>query len=118
MPLWVLVVDPDHWPRAYLRAELLERGFDADGYATVRDAVRALALSRARRPALIVVDLSGQAGDERLVSALFRPGAPVVAIVGAAAASDLHTRAHPWAAVLRRPVTIGAIADAVERLAR
>jgi ActR/RegA family two-component response regulator len=114
MPLWVLVVDPDHWPRVYLRAELIERGFDADGYATVRDAALALALARTRRPALIVVDLSG-AEDETLVGALFRSGAPVVAVAGAAARDP---GGHPWAAVLRRPVTIGAIADAVERLAR
>ena len=32
----VWIIDVDQWPRAMLRAELIERGYDAVGYVTVR----------------------------------------------------------------------------------
>jgi hypothetical protein len=114
----VWVVDADHWPRAYLRAELIERGYDAVGFPALRDALTALPVARARgrRPALVVVDLGALDVEPRLLDALGRAGAPVLGVAGAAAAEDELVRAFPWAALVRRPVTIGAIADAVERL--
>ena len=110
----VWIVDADHWPRAYLRAELIERGYDAVGFPTLREALGALA--NVRRPALVIVDLGALEVEPRSLAALGRAGAPVLGVVGAAAAEDQLVRAFPWAALLRRPVTIGAIADAVERL--
>src|SRR5689334_9573424 len=35
----VWIVDAEHWPRAYLRAELIERGYDAVGFVGVREAL-------------------------------------------------------------------------------
>ena len=49
VPIWI--VGADHWPRALLRAELIERGYDATGFPTLEDAVTRLMLTRARRPA-------------------------------------------------------------------
>jgi hypothetical protein len=48
-----------------------------------------------------------------LLDGLFATGAPVVAIAGAADENDPHLRARPWTRWLRRPITLGAIADAV-----
>jgi hypothetical protein len=112
----IWVIGSDHWPRAYLRAELIERGHDAVGYLGIRDAVVDLALAPSRRPRLVVVDLLGQIEDEPLVAALFRQGAPVVALAGATAATEERLLLHPWAAFLRRPLTIGQVADVVDRL--
>jgi hypothetical protein len=114
----VWIVDADHWPRAYLRAELIERGYDAVGFPALRDALVALPIARARRrgPALVVVDLAALEVEPRLLGALGQAGAPVLGVAGAAAAEDQLVRGFPWAALLRRPVTLGAIADAVERL--
>ena len=53
VPIWIVAAD--HWPRALLRAELIERGYDATGFATLEDAVRRLMLPPARRPALLVL---------------------------------------------------------------
>ena len=36
MPV-IWIIDAEQWPRALLRAELIERGYDAVGYVTVRD---------------------------------------------------------------------------------
>jgi DNA-binding NtrC family response regulator len=113
----VWIIDSDQWPRASLRAELIERGYDATGFVTIRDALVRLIVDRGRRPALIVCDLHEQGLDEKLATALFREGVPVVAIAGVPEADDEAVRALPWRAFLRRPVTIGAVAETVRRLA-
>jgi DNA-binding response OmpR family regulator len=102
MVIWI--IDVEQWPRAMLRAELIERGFDAVGYETVRDAVDSLPW---RRPDAIVVDLRGQ--PLPLVERLLKIGVPVLIIAGTPEINDLPER--KWAAVLRRPVSLGEIAD-------
>lgn len=80
----VWIIDADQWPRAMLRAELIERGFDAVGYPTVGDAIESLLL---RPPNAIVVDLRGQ--PPRLVERLLAIGVPVLVIAGMAEINDL-----------------------------
>lgn len=106
----VWIIDAEQWPRAMLRAELLERGFDAVGFVTVRDAIDSLP---ERHPHAIVVDLRGQ--PIPLVERLLAVGAPVIVAGGAAEINDLP--AGTWAAVMRRPVSLGEIADQVSALA-
>ena len=110
----VWVIGSDHWPRAYLRAELIERGLDAIGFVTLRDALAQLVL-RAPRPALAIVDLHEQAATERGLGTLLSAGFPVIAVGGAAEWADPALRGRPWALFLRRPITIGAVADAAQR---
>jgi DNA-binding response OmpR family regulator len=112
-PARIWVIGSDHWPRAYLRAELIERGYDAIGYAAIRDALAELAMFPSRRPRVVVLDLHDRIGDEKAVEALLRHGAPVIALAGAAEAAEDLLHAHRWAALLRRPLTIGAIVEAV-----
>jgi DNA-binding response OmpR family regulator len=102
-PKVVWIIDSEQWPRALLRAELIELGFDAVGYLTVEDA---LAAFPRRFPDLIVIDLSGQPRDA--VAKLLEIGVPVIAIAGAQEAVD-----QPFIAVMRRPVSLGEIADRV-----
>ena len=103
----VWIIDADQWPRALLRAELIERGFDAVGYITVRDAIDSLP---SRRPDAIVVDLRGQPLPQ--VERLLKIGVSVIVVGGILEINDLPEGA--WAAVLRRPVSLGDIADRVE----
>ena len=114
----VWVIGADHWPRAVLRAELIERGYHAVGFSAVGDAATRLVLARAPAPALIVLDLQQQQIDARLLDLVFRPAIPLVAVAGATEASDQALRRRGWAAFLQRPITLGAIADTVERLLR
>ena len=102
----VWIIDTEQWPRALLRAELIERGFDAVGYETVRDAIDSLP---DRPPDAIVVDLKGQ--PMPLVERLLKIGVPVIVVGGVPDINDLPEGG--WAAVLRRPVSLGEIADAV-----
>ncbi|HSP17528.1 MAG TPA: hypothetical protein VLV78_22475 [Thermoanaerobaculia bacterium] len=106
----VWIIDADQWPRAMLRAEMIERGFDAVGYITVRDAIDSIPM---RRPEAIVVDLRGQ--PIPLVERLLKIGVPVVVVGGVLEINELPK--GDWAAVLRRPVSLGDIADQVARIA-
>ena len=110
----VWVVSADQWPRAYLRAELIERGYDATGFLTITDAVVRLRLARSVRPALLVFDRHGQAVDEKSRALLFQEGIPVLAVADAGRPDD--EPAGPIVETLHRPLTIGAIADAVDSL--
>jgi FixJ family two-component response regulator len=111
----VWIVDADHWPRAELRALLIERGYDAIGIETLRDAVLRARLPGAALPAVVVVDLAAQDAREALVSALFATRVPAIAVGGAIEWEQERGRGHGWTEFLRRPVTLGEIADAVAR---
>ncbi len=112
------MIGAERGPRAALRAELIERGLDASGFETLRDAVLAGRLPGAPRPALVVIDLHEQVADDRLLDALFSAGAPVVAVGGGTEAGDARLRGRPWARWLQRPLTLGAIADAAVAVIR
>lgn len=105
----VWIIDAEQWPRTYLRAELIERGFDAVGYLSVDDASETVAW---RFPHLAVLELRGV--SRREVELLFKAGVPVVGIVSHPAPEWLGD--FPWAALLQRPVSIGEIAERVSTL--
>ena len=112
VPIWI--VDADHWPRALLRAELIERGYDATGFVTLEDAVRRLMLPPARRPALLVLDRRDQVVDERTSALLSRARVPILVVADIAHAGG--EALAPVVETLHRPLTMGSIADAVDRL--
>src|SRR5438445_13853181 len=102
----VWIIDPEQWPRALLRAELIERGFDAVGYLTVADALSHLG---ARFPDLIVVDLRDASRDA--IAQLFEVGVPIIGIAGIP--EPPWRSEFKWGALLRRPTSIGEIADRI-----
>jgi hypothetical protein len=114
VPIWI--VSADHWPRASLRAELIERGYDATGFETLEDAAGRLRRGRAPRPALLVLDRRDQTVDEQTSTLLAHEQVPVLLVADLA-----HPDGEPGppaVEILRRPLTIGAIADAVDRRLR
>jgi hypothetical protein len=112
----VWIIDADHWPRAELRALLVERGYDAVGIETLGDAVMRTRAPRAELPSVIVVDLSALDGSEALLPALFATRVPAIGVAGAVEGERASVRDGGWAVFLRRPVTLGEIADAVSVL--
>ena len=107
MPPVIWVIDTEQWPRAYLRAELIERGYDAVGYLTVDDASETIAT---RFPDVAVIDLRGVARRE--IELLFKAGVPVIAVVSHP--EPEWRNEFPWAAVLQRPVSIEDIVKKIE----
>ena len=116
----IWIVSAEQWPRAYLRAELIERGYDAVGFVAMKDAIIRLMLARSRTPALLVVDLHGQdvqhmqQMNEKMRATLIREHVPLLVVADGAHRDD--GRLGPTVRTLRRPITIGAIADTVDRL--
>ncbi len=114
LPPRVLVVSDEQWPRALLRAQLGEAGYDAVGARTLSRALRHPPQDAERGPLrLVLVDSGAVATEpEALERARGRyPGVPFV----------LVHRAGPvppgrWAAILKRPVAIGDIVATVGRL--
>jgi len=63
----VWIIDSEQWPRACLRAELIERGYDAYGFITIGDALDALSQTASPKPESIVLELRGQNVTKQLV---------------------------------------------------
>src|SRR5947209_20330994 len=102
----VWIIDSEQWPRALLRAELIELGFDAPGFLTLGDA---FAAGPSRLPDVIVVEARGQALTPERVARLFDLRVPVLLIGGALELNEPWLRHFPWAAILQRPISLGAI---------
>ena len=114
-PPRVLLIMPDQWPRALLRAELRERGYDALGAPGLPAALAYPVSVTGRGPVgLVLVDHAALAPSVELLAPLLeRHGHPVAVLLASG------TRSPPgdaWTRVLRRPLTIASVADAVASL--
>ena len=115
-PPRVVIVMPDQWTRALLRAALREEGYDAIGSRGVREAFRIRNEDPERGPVrLLLVDHDALATNlAALVPALVtRLGAPATILIRRA------TRSLPngeWNRVLQRPVSVAEVGEAVRAL--
>jgi len=113
----VWVIDSQQWPRAYLGAELDERGFEAMGYAHLSEAVADLRRAAAPRPEAIVLELHDQYLEPILLEGLARTGIPVVLLTRRMERDEGIAKGYAWAAVMRRPFTIGSVVDKIREIA-
>lgn len=115
LPPRILLVMPAQWPRALLRAALRELGYDAVGTRTLSGARSLLPSREGRGPVrLILVDQDALTGDaDGDLEQLHRwTNAPLVLL----APATRRVSEGVWAGVLRRPLTIGELAQSIERL--
>ncbi len=112
----VWIIDSQQWPRANLRAELIERGFDTIGFIEISQAMAALGDPDHLKPRLIVLELRGQSFSQNDLDVLAQSGIPAVALGGAVELNQKSIRRFKWGAVLQRPLSIGNVADVVEGL--
>jgi hypothetical protein len=116
-PPRVLIVMPDQWPRALLRAALREAGYDAIGARTLGSALRVPPLAPDRGVVrLVIVDqpaLSGAGCDDALDRLLARHGAPATLLLARVTVEASHRQ---WQRVLRRPVSLADIVAAAAAL--
>src|SRR5262249_20368399 len=113
-PRIIWVIDSEQWPRACLRAELIERGYDAVGFAELKHALSALRNKGQKRPDIIVLELRGQGVTRKGLGALVAVGAPFILLGGAHELNDPLVHEFRFAAVLKRPITLGKIADVID----
>jgi hypothetical protein len=115
-PPRVLVVMPDQWTRALLRAALREVGYDAVGARGVREASRVRPAQSDRGPVRLVIidhDALGAGIEPLLAPLLARHGAPGAMLLKRA------TKSMPngaWRRVLQRPVSVADVVEAAEEL--
>jgi hypothetical protein len=111
----VLLVIPDHWTRVLLRAELVERGFDAVGASSLKSA-RNVANNDERGPVrVILLDEGALSGDDNAsVDALSsrHENAPIALLASAFA----EPRVGPFRRIIRRPTSIGVLVSLVQEL--
>jgi|SRR5437868_7093950 len=115
LPPRVLIVMPDQWPRALLRAALRERGYDAVGTRNLDSALRIRPYEFERGPVrLIIVDQPALTGDDNQMKQLLeRHRAPATMLL------SRSTQLIPeggWRQILRRPLSIEDIVTASESL--
>lgn len=117
----VLLVMPDQWPRALLRAALREAGYDALGAPGLAGALRYRAVIPDRGPvAAMVVDQAALAkqGDAGRLEALLgrHPGAvPILLARATSIGPRSDSPALAWRRVIRRPASIAQLVAAVEK---
>jgi DNA-binding response OmpR family regulator len=111
----IWIIDRQHWPRALLRAELLERGYEAVGFAGVDDAISAFRRRLYGRPQVIVLDLKDLVEGEERLRALAELGTPIVFLAGMVEERVAVLQGSRGNVLLRRPFTIGGVVEEVER---
>jgi hypothetical protein len=111
----VWIADSEQWPRACLRAELIERGYDPYGFITIGEALDSLSRGASPKPDAFILELRGQTLTPELVRSVRDLGIPTILLGGSAELNDPLIRNHNWTMVLKRPVSLGAIADLIQK---
>src|ERR1051326_3546336 len=111
--LWI--IDNEQWPRACLRAELIERGYDAYGFMKIRDALEWFKQPASPRAESIVLELRGQNLTKQFLEALHSLDVPIIVLGGNAELNDPLIKEQKWDAVLKRPISLGRIADIIQQ---
>ena len=116
-PPVIWLIDNNHWERADIRAQLIELGFQVEGFVNIFHALSMFHRQIVERPRLLILELHNLAYQVSDLNELFRLGAPVILLTGVFEDDRELLEKHKWAAVLRRPFSIGQLADLVLALA-
>lgn len=109
----VLLVLPDQWPRALLRAELREEGYDAVGARSLEEALVYRPEVSERGPVRLVLVDGDAVRESAMAELLGRHRDPPAALLAHAAQ---EVPPGPWVRVIRRPVSIADLARVVREL--
>ena len=112
----IWIIDSEQWPRVYLRAELLERGYDPISFERLFHALSELDRVGRKKPQIIVLELRGQRITRRALEVMAGANVPMIGIGGMLELNNPIIKDFKWAGLLRRPITIGRIAEEIERI--
>ena len=93
------------------------RRLGAIGYLHLSEAVADLRAGLTPRPGAIILELRDQYVEPSLIDALVGSEVPVVLLTGAFERDERINEGHGWAAVMKRPFTVGSVADKVQGIA-
>lgn len=112
--VWIISVE--QWPRAMLRAELIELGYDAVGFLSIDDALLRLYRRPGQKPKAIILDLNELDISQARLAALRRNAIPIAILGGSAELADPAVSEFPWEFVFRRPFMIRDVIEAVHNM--
>jgi DNA-binding response OmpR family regulator len=116
----VLLVMPEQWPRALLRAALREAGYDALGAPGLAGALRYRADAPDRGPVrVILVDQRALTGDDagaKLSGLARRHGDPALLLLARGGPGPDTSPEGGWHRIIRRPASIAELVEAVRVL--
>jgi len=110
----IWIIDSEQWPRACLRAELIERGYDAVGFVRTGQALSALRSRPRSSPGAIVLELRGQSVNDNALDLLAGTNIPLLLLGGSTELNHPSVQKAKAAAILKRPITLGKIADVLQ----
>src|SRR5438046_6321024 len=90
--LWV--IDAEQWPRACLRAELIERGYNPYGFITIADALDSLSRGMSPKPEALVLELRGQNLTHQVIETIRKLRIPTILLGGNSELNDPLIRQH------------------------
>ena len=93
---------------------MIERGYDPYGFITVADALDSLAPDGSSKPELIVLELRGQHLTDESIEAILNLDVHTIVIYGNSELNDPFLKKHHCPVAMKRPVSLGQIADAVQ----
>ena len=112
----VWIIDSQQWPRANLRALLIDRGFDAIAFVDLEHALAVLDQPDYSKPHIVVIEIQGLSPTKEELNSLIRLCIPMVALAGAVEMNQEWTKQVKWTALIQRPMTLGQVADSIEKL--
>jgi DNA-binding response OmpR family regulator len=122
LPPRVLLIVPDQWPRALLRAALREAGYDALGAPALAAALRYRAEMPGRGSVRVVlIDQASLAGDEaeaQLEALVRRHATPALVLLTKASQEPSRLASVPgaWSRIVRRPASIADLVATVQQI--
>src|SRR5437773_2576183 len=111
----VWVISNQQWPRAFIRAELIERGFDAIGFEEAGQAIAAIGDKRTIKPRLLILDLRQSSLTRIQLHTLAHKKIPILALAGNLESEELSMKDFEWIALVKTPFTIGEVCDLVQK---
>jgi DNA-binding NtrC family response regulator len=112
--LWI--VDSEQWPRACLRAELIERGYDAIGFIALNDAIETLSQEAGREPDAILIESRDQDLTNEMLETIEGLNVPTLLLAGTFDRANPLVQKHRWTKILTRPFSLGRVSDIVQDL--
>jgi len=111
----VWVISNQQWPRAFIRAELIERGFDAIGFEEAGQAIAAFGDKRTPKPLMLILDLRQSSITKIQFDNLTHKKVPTIALAGNLEPESSFKEEPSWIAVMKMPFTIGEVCNLVEK---